>query len=535
MTTRTGTGTAGAPSFRAAAPAAGCEICGEERRSYLYVIRGLPVVRCPGCGLVSLHPRPRVEELARFYDAETRRDPRLLWTDGTTERDAARRHLAYLRHRGLGEGPMLLVAPPDHVFAQEARREGHEVARHLSVREMEDGTDLGGPYGCAVVLHQIEKSADPSSMLRRIASALAPRGLLLATLPSFGSWPARFFADQWTEWRPENLFYFDGGTFQSLLLKVGFADVWVEPDRRLYTLAHVRDRAAAYPRTALTRLIALAGRLVPERLNDLRVRLGTSGMVVTARRGEPRGAPLCSIVVPVYNERATFSELMDALLARRIPGMERQIIVVESNSTDGTREAALGYRQHPEVEVILQDRPRGKGHAVREGLARARGDVVLIQDADLEYDLNDYDSLLEPLRSWRALFVLGARHGGSWKMRRFSDAKGLAAMLNVGHVFFTALVNVLYRQRMNDPFTMFKVFRRDCLFGLTFDSNRFDFDFELVIKLVRKGYRPLEIPVNYRSRSFTEGKKVRIVRDPLTWIWAALKYRFASLRLPAGS
>jgi hypothetical protein len=530
------TRTEGTPSFLAvAAPQAGCEICGEERRSYLYVIRGLPVVRCPGCGLVSLHPRPRVEELARFYEREAHQDPRLLWTDDETERDAARRHLASLRHRSIGSGPILLVAPPDHAFAEAARSEGHEVARHLSVRDVEDGQDLGGPYGSAVVLNQLERSADPISMLKRIFSCLEPGGLLLISLPSFTSWPARYFADQWTEWRPENLFYFDGSTLQSLLLKVGFGDVWIQPDRRLYTLAHVRDRAAAFPRTALTRLIALGSGVVPRRLRSLRVRLGTSGIVVTARRGEPRAVPVCSIVVPVYNERETFSQLMDALLARRVEGMQRQIIVVESNSTDGTREVALGYQQHPEVEVILQDRPRGKGHAVRAGLARARGDIVLIQDADLEYDLNDYDSLLEPLRSYRALVVLGARHGGSWKMRSFSDAKGLALLLNLGHVFFTTLVNVLYRQRLNDPFTMFKVFRRDCLYGLTFDSDRFDFDFELVIKLVRKGYRPLEIPVNYRSRSFTEGKKVRLVRDPLTWIWAAVKYRFTSLSLPPGS
>jgi hypothetical protein len=485
---------------------------------------------------VSLHPRPRVEELARFDDAAARPDRRLLWTDDETERDAARRHLDLLRRRSMGSGPILLVAPPDPAFAEAARRHGHAVARHVSVRDIEDGSDLGGPYASVVILNQIEKSADPVAMLKSIRACLEPGGLLLVALPSFTSWPARFFADQWTEWRPENLFYFDGSTIQSLLLKAGFGDVWVETDRRLYTLAHVRDRAAAFPRTALTRLIALGSRLVPSALQHrLRVRLGTSGIVVTARRGEVLAVPLCSIVVPVYNERQTFAQLMDALLARRIEGMERQILVVESNSTDGTREVALGYAQHPEVEVVLQDRPRGKGNAVRAGLARARGDIVLIQDADLEYDLNDYDSLLEPLRAHRALFVLGARHGGSWKMRRFSDAKGLAVLLNVGHVFFTALVNVLYGQRLNDPFTMFKVFRRDCLYGLTFDSDRFDFDFELVIKLVRKGYRPLEIPVNYRSRSFTEGKKVRIVRDPLTWIWAAVKYRFTPMRLPPAS
>jgi len=96
----------------------------------------------------------------------------------------------------------------------------------------------------------------------------------------------------------------------------------------------------------------------------------------------------------------------------------------------------------------------------------------------------------------------------------------------VGHWILVYIMNHLYHQNMTDPFTMFKVFRRDCLFGLTFECNRFDFDVELVCKLLRKGYTPKEIPVNYRSRSFSEGKKVNMLRDPLTWIKAILKYRF---------
>jgi hypothetical protein len=228
-----------------------------------------------------------------------------------------------------------------------------------------------------------------------------------------------------------------------------------------------------------------------------------------------------------FNEKPTFPLLMDALLKKEIPGMDREIVVIESNSTDGTRELAKQYQGHPEIKLVLQDRPRGKGHAVREGFRHATGDVVLIQDADLEYDLDDYDALLAPILSHRALFVLGTRHAGDWKIRRFARQKALATGLNLGHAFFTGLINVLFRQNMTDPFTMFKVFRRDCLFGLEFQCNRFDFDHELVIKLVRKGYRPLEIPVNYSSRSFREGKKVRLFRDPFTWLWVDLKLRFA--------
>jgi glycosyltransferase involved in cell wall biosynthesis len=219
---------------------------------------------------------------------------------------------------------------------------------------------------------------------------------------------------------------------------------------------------------------------------------------------------------------------MEALLAKEINGVDIEIILVESNSTDGTREQVLTYQEHLRVTVILEERPLGKGHAVRTGLQAAEGDIILIQDADLEYDIGDYDGLLEPILSYQQNFVIGSRHlsrGRVWKIRKFNDAGGLAALFNFGHMTFLGLFNLLYQQRLNDPFSMFKVFRRECLYGLSFECNRFDFDFEIAIKLLRKGYKPLELPVNYRSRSFKEGKKVSMVRDPLTWIRALVKYR----------
>ena len=204
--------------------------------------------------------------------------------------------------------------------------------------------------------------------------------------------------------------------------------------------------------------------------------------------------------------------------------------MVESNSTDGTRSIVETYAAHPRVKLILEDRPRGKGHAVRAGLAHATGDVILIQDADLEYDLDDYDILLAPLAAGRQEFVLGSRHGeGGWAIRKFSDQPFQALILNLAHWGFTLLINVALFIWLKDPFTMYKVFRRECLEGLTFECNRFDFDWELLMKLVRKGHRPIEIPISYKSRSFKEGKKISMFRDPLTWLWAVVKYRFVKL------
>lgn len=239
-----------------------------------------------------------------------------------------------------------------------------------------------------------------------------------------------------------------------------------------------------------------------------------------------------SVIIPAYNEAPTFALLMDKLLALPLPGVEKDIIVVESNSTDGTRDEVLKYEGRPGIKIILEDRPQGKGHAVRAGLAEARGDYILIQDADLEYDVNDYGKLLEPLQTGLADFVLGSRHSQerrSWKIRKFSSGKLLQCYFNLGHIFFLGLFNCVYGQRLKDPFTMYKVFRRSCLEGLVFTANGFDFDWELAGKLCRKGYTPLEIPVNYTSRSFKEGKKTSLLRDPISWVFACFKYRFCKL------
>ena len=181
-----------------------------------------------------------------------------------------------------------------------------------------------------------------------------------------------------------------------------------------------------------------------------------------------------------------------------------------------------------------QEQARGKGNAVRAGLAVATGDFVLIQDADLEYDVADYDMLVAPLREFRRAFVLGIRHGKgghTWKVRHFTDRVMLGKWMNLGHLIFTTMFNVVYGQRLSDPFTMYKVFRRECLSGLSVGSQRLRFRLGAGRQAGAMRVRvPLELPVSYTSRSFSEGKKVTMIRDPLTWIRACLKYRFVPLK-----
>ncbi len=241
-----------------------------------------------------------------------------------------------------------------------------------------------------------------------------------------------------------------------------------------------------------------------------------------------------SIILPAFNEASTIERVLSEVCAQPVCNLERELIVVESNSSDGTRERIRQFMAaHPAHPIVLieQSRALGKGNAVRAGLARATGDIVLIQDGDLEYDFGDYPALLRPIVEGDASLVLGSRHlsAGSWKIRKFESHPIKAAFINFGGILFHAYFNLLYGQRLTDPTTMFKVFRRTCIENVHLEANRFDFDFELLGKLLRRGYRAFEVPVSYRSRSFKEGKKIRIFRDPFTWLRAITKYRFSRL------
>jgi glycosyltransferase involved in cell wall biosynthesis len=238
-----------------------------------------------------------------------------------------------------------------------------------------------------------------------------------------------------------------------------------------------------------------------------------------------------SVIVPIFNEAATLRIALDAIVAKSVAGWELELIFVESNSTDGSRAIVETYRDTPRVTLIFEDKPRGKGHAVRAALSQATGAFVLIQDADLEYSLDDYEKLLAPLAAGERTFILGSRHGpgSGFSMRKFDDQPFRAFLLNSAHWAFTLLIDVSLGIWLKDPFTMYKVFRRDALAGITLKCNRFDFDWELLIKLIRAGHRPIEIPISYNSRSFKEGKKIRMFRDPLTWMVAWAKARFGPL------
>lgn len=504
-----------------------CPLCGSAELDYEFIVENCPLCCCRECSLSFLNPQP---------EASVGMGPMPLESgDGVYEihaANAAARLDQFISYAQTSTGRLLLVGAGESLRVEASRR-GFEVVS-LSPEELgEHAPEAGvGLFAGCILYCALERTSDPIASLTVVRSLLSPGACLMVIAPTLDSRTARLFRSSWWEFKRYNQYYFTADTMQSMLIKAGFGDPMITPEDSVVSLQYMRRKLATLPAAWRYRFLRLMIAVSPGFLRNREFRFLHSRLIFMVRPKPVASVPRLSVILPLYNERATFPTLMEMLLEKQIPNVEIEIILIESNSSDGSRDLALMYRDNPRVRLILEDRPKGKGHAVRNGLQHATGDVILFQDADLEYDLDDYEGLIQPILDYRQNFVLGSRHSPStrlWKIRKFTDQPGLAALANMAHLFFLTLFNVLYRQRMSDPFTMFKVFRRECIYGLRFECNRFDFDWEIVIKLLRKGYRPVELPVNYRSRSFAEGKKIAIFSDPITWLRAALKFRNSPL------
>ncbi|MFA5145045.1 MAG: glycosyltransferase family 2 protein [Candidatus Omnitrophota bacterium] len=227
--------------------------------------------------------------------------------------------------------------------------------------------------------------------------------------------------------------------------------------------------------------------------------------------------PILSVVVPVYNEVKT---IRDILVKINAVDIDKEIIVVDNYSVDGTRDVLqdiLKKKEFNNIKVIYRSCNGGKGTSVRQGINEAGADLVVIQDADLEYDPNDYLKLAQPLLEGRADIVLGAR---------FTGGHSGLAIHRLGNKFLTSLVNFLFSANMNDYATCYKMARKGAFIGMGLKSTGFDIEVEIICKAVKKHLRIVEVPVSYYPRSYTEGKKIRWV-DGLQAIMSILKYRFA--------
>ena len=220
-----------------------------------------------------------------------------------------------------------------------------------------------------------------------------------------------------------------------------------------------------------------------------------------------------SVVIPVYNERRTIAEIV-----RRVQqvGVHHEIVIVDDFSLDGTREVLLELAQEKEIRVLMHGYNRGKGAALRTAFAELRGDAVLIQDADLEYDPRDYLRLLAPLEQGAADVVYGSRF--------LENARQDPSRLHrVGNWLLTWLSNLVTGQQLTDMETCYKVFRRDVLQSIKIEQDRFGFEPEITAKVSHLGYQIQEVPIRYNSRGYEEGKKIGI-KDGLNALWCIVRY-----------
>lgn len=223
-----------------------------------------------------------------------------------------------------------------------------------------------------------------------------------------------------------------------------------------------------------------------------------------------------SVIIPVYNEAKTIEEILRRVQAVEL-GLEKEIIVVDDGSTDGTRAILEGFTS-PSIRVIFHTKNQGKGAALQTGFAAATGDILLVQDADLEYDPREYPKLLEPILDGRADVVYGSRFlGGPHRVLFFWHY--------LGNRILTTFSNMVSNLNLTDMETCYKVFRKDVLQRLKLKSKRFGFEPEITVKLAKLKCRVYEVPISYSGRDYAEGKKITW-KDGLAAIFHILRYRF---------
>ena len=512
-----------------------CPACQADNPRYLFHKTGVRFVRCAACSMVYVNPAR--EHVVNYFDIDAARpftnarDRELMVRDfarllGWIEAD-------YLRVAGKPLERTLLIGRFLREFRDlpEARRIGLDLVEvsDEAFGRLATASDIGWaePHLARspqlVLAHELlEACADPGVVLGKLVATLPRSTLFVVTYTNADSLPARMMRRYWPPFFDYKTAFFGTANLTALMARFGLVlkNQYSLPVK--HTAQYISERIGRG--AELSRIVSATP------LGDMTMPVRAGNRVALFGRrasGEAGAREKLSIVLPVYNEARYAAQVIDVVVGKQLK-IDKEVIIVESNSTDGTRDIVKRYERTPGVRVIYEDAPRGKGHAVRTGLAHVSGTIVLIQDADFEYDIDDYDALLEPILQHKATFVLGSRSLGldDWKVRKYDSTpmKGLA--LNFMQVIFAKTYDVLYQQRVTDVNTMYKVFRAECLDGLNLECDGFDLDIELACKLARNGNSPMEIPVNYVARGFDQGKKIRFWRDGWPSYAAFFKYRF---------
>jgi glycosyltransferase involved in cell wall biosynthesis len=224
-----------------------------------------------------------------------------------------------------------------------------------------------------------------------------------------------------------------------------------------------------------------------------------------------------SIVIPVYNEEGTLQEILDQVRNVVLPDIDKEILIIDDGSTDDSRDIMTEEAKKGDLTVLFHESNRGKGAAVRTAIEQATGDLLVIQDADLEYDPRDYPALIQPIVEGRVAVVYGSRFLGPRKAMLFWHM--------LGNKLLTLTTNILYNTILSDMETCYKCFRADVIKDIPLYSRRFEFEPEVTAKVLKRGHRIFEVPISYYGREYHEGKKITWRDAPLAF-WTLIKYRF---------
>lgn len=510
-----------------------CPACGSLLQRYQFHRAGVRFVRCRACDLVYADPVDPGERA--YFDIRAFGQHEKDVDRSHAQRDFADliNHLAadYERRVHRHARRMLLVGRwhTDFVTATSDLIDIELATTHVSdeaglvTRPL---VETIGPrleeFDIILMNEFLEAVHEPDVVLGGLAQHLHNEAVVAVAFANMSALPSRVLRRRWKSFFDRKVAFYDAENLEILMWRLGFRRLVNQRLRTRYSLGYMASRlqlpGRAQAALEASGLARISGRLVSGR------------EVISFQSATPAVRERLSVIVPVYNEARYVRDVLLGLLDKELP-VDREVIIVESGSTDGSREIVQSFEGVPGVQVLYQDAARGKGSAVRAGLDRISGTIVLIQDADFEYDFDDYDALLEPILQRRASFVLGSRSLGldDWKVRQYGASRVKGFLMNSAQVVFARTFNVLYQQRATDINTMLKVFRRECIDGCHLVGSGFNFDIELVCKIVRNGFEPLEVPVNYLARGFDEGKKINFLVDAFPSYYELFRCRFGKL------